>query len=93
MITKFRTRVIEVEGILCSDVMRLAEKDWDALPWWILEAYDKGDLFMTHEYIGITNPETRLMDEALRSDWIIRSSTGYIRPALQSEVEHLYEVV
>ncbi|HVH53400.1 MAG TPA: hypothetical protein VNA32_04630 [Actinomycetota bacterium] len=93
MIKHLRSRVVEVEAIQVRDVFLLANTDWASLPWWIKEAYMDGTLFLTHNYIGITDQETRLMDEALMDDWILRSSTGYIRPASQSEIEHLYEVV
>lgn len=92
-VSKYRKKPIEIEAVRCADIHRAAEKDWDALPSWLAEAYERGDvLFLNHPArVEILTLEGRMT--ANKEDWIIRGVAGEIYPCKPDIFEATYGAV
>jgi hypothetical protein len=73
-----------IEAVLASEALLAAESDWDCLPPWLAEAYEKGDILFLNNHpdtvhcIEVKTPEGTMGAE--KGDWIIRGVKGEIYP-------------
>lgn len=88
---KFRKKPIVIDAVPASELIDNARTDWDSLPLWIREAYDKGGMVFTNESIHIPTLEGTM--RADRGDWVICGVEGEIYPVKPSIFEATYEEV
>ena len=90
---RYRKKPVVIDAAPAADVLRAAEHQWNDLPPWVAEAYEKGDvLFLNHprrvEIITLEGTMTALWD-----DWIIRGVQGELYPCKPDIFEATYEAV
>lgn len=88
---KFRKKPIVIDAVPASELIDNAQSDWESLPAWIKEAYDKGGMVFTSESIHIPTLEGTM--RADRGDWVICGVAGEIYPCKPAIFEATYEEV
>lgn len=88
---KFRKKPVVIEAVRAGELLHAAAKDWKALPTWIQEAYEKGEIMFLPGTIAITTLEGRMTCEA--DSWVIRGIKGEIYPCHPDIFEGTYEPV
>jgi hypothetical protein len=88
---RFRKRPIEIDAIPVVEALTAASQDWSALPEWLREDYEAGEvLFLPHAV------EIRTLEGTMRADhgdWIIRGVKGELYPCKPDIFEATYEAV
>jgi hypothetical protein len=81
---KYRKKPVVIDAVRCSEVLHKAQRDWYALPDWIIAAYGGKNeagvrsLVFTNEGVHITTLEGTMLAEP--TDWIIRGVKGEFYP-------------
>lgn len=88
---KYRKKPVVVEAITTRQVQNAAEYNWSALPSWIRDEYEKGNIIFTPEAVYIKTLEGDMKAEP--SDMIIRGVNGEIYPCKPDIFEKTYEPV
>ena len=88
---RYRKLPVEIEAVPCDSVIHASRNDWSALPKWIAEAYERGDILFLPHSVEIATLEGRMV--ANRDDWIIRGVAGEIYPCKPKVFQATYEKV
>jgi hypothetical protein len=88
---KFRKKPVVVEAIRARDAIRFSANDWEALPVWLRDAYEKGGVVFTDE--GVHLPTLEGTMEAKPDDWIICGVKGEVYPCKPDIFAATYEPV
>lgn len=75
---KARKKPIEVDVARISDLLTAAANDWTALPEWVRDAYDRGEVIFERGCISIATLEGRMTGQ--RGDWLIKGVLGELYP-------------
>lgn len=89
--SEYRKKPVVVEAVPCREIVRMSRLDWEALPDWVVAAYDNGDIIFLHDGVTIQTLEGRM--EARLGDWIIRGVKGEIYPCKPDIFDATYEEV
>lgn len=92
---QFRKKPVVIEAFAVNKALHAAAHDWDALPRWLIDAYDskepgKGIVFAA-DAIHIMTLEGTMIAE--RGDMIIRGVKGELYPCKPDIFEATYEPV
>lgn len=88
---KFRSKVVEIEAIEARKIMRWAHGDWQALPPWVKEAYEAGNIIFLPGMLHITTLEGTMT--AGPDDWIIKGIIGELYPCKDEVFKAKYEPI
>jgi hypothetical protein len=90
---KYRKKPVVIEAVHCSILHHAAGHDWKALPQWMVEAYDRGEiLFLNHpSRIEIKTLEGTMTAEI--GDMVIRDVKGELYPCKSDIFAATYELV
>lgn len=92
---KFRKKPVEIDAFPVDEALRCAERDWYALPQWLIDAYEgKNDagvrsVVFAHDGVHITTLEGTMIGS--RGDWIIRGVQGELYPCKPDIFEATYD--
>ena len=87
----FKSKVVEIQAERCSVLIENAENDWKALPEWFRDAYERGGVVITHNFIHC--PTLNGPAQAQREDWIICGmNNDEIYPCTDEIFRKKYEV-
>jgi hypothetical protein len=89
---RFRKKPVEVEAVLCADLINAFAHDWSTLPDWAAEAYEQGVIVAVREQ-DLTIKTLEGDHLARRGDWIIRGVKGELYPCKPDIFEQTYERV
>jgi len=89
--SKFRKKPVIIEAELISQLINAADHDWDALPDWAIENYEKGKIIFISTHVEIITDEGVMRGE--RDDYLIRGVNGEIYPCKPDVFEKTYEKV
>ncbi len=88
----YRKKPVVIEAVLVADVLHAAEWQWDALPPWVVAAYENaegGHLVFATDSVHITTLEGTMRAE--KGDWIIRGVHGELYPCKPDIFDATYE--
>jgi hypothetical protein len=92
---KYRKKPVVIEAVPVDEAIRCAESPhldgWLALPEWLRDANDRGDVVFMPDHVMIHTLEGRMRGE--RTDWIIQGVQGEIYPCKDSIFQMTYEAV
>lgn len=88
---KFRKKPVVVDAIRVCEAIHAASQNWDKLPAWIVEHYEKGNILFFTNKLEIKTLEG--MMTAWPDDWIIRGVAGELYPCKSDIFEKTYEMV
>lgn len=88
---KFRKKPVVIEAVQTKEAQNAAEHNWKALPSWIRDEYEKGNIIFTPEAVFINTLEGNMRSEP--SDMIIRGVNGEIYPCKPDIFKKTYEPV
>ena len=88
---KYRKKPVEIEAIRVREALTAAANDWNLLPNWLQDAYERGGIVFEHEQISITTLEGTMIGS--RDDWIIRGVKGELYPCKPDIFEATYDRV
>lgn len=74
----YRKKPVVVEAVRVSEALAAARDDWQALPEWLREAYERGEVIFAPGFVYVKTLEGSL--SAGREDWIIRGIKGELYP-------------
>jgi hypothetical protein len=87
---RFRSKPIVIEAVRVTAALIAARTNWKALPKWIEDAYENGDLIFLDTVFDIMTLEGWM--RAGHGDWIIRGVKGEIYPCKPDIFELMYEL-
>lgn len=87
----FRKKPVVIEAVRAAVVIANATNDWKAMPSWIRDAYEAGDIVFAPRSVSIRTLEG--MMTANPEDWIIRGVAGEIYPCKPDIFEKTYDQV
>jgi hypothetical protein len=73
-----RKKPIEVDVAPIGELIDAARNDWKALPGWVRDAYDRGDVIFERDQITIATLEGQMRGR--REDWLIKGVLGELYP-------------
>lgn len=88
---KFRKKPVEIEAARCDVLVWAASHDWSALPSWVQDAYEAGDLIFLNNGINIRTLEGMMFGPL--DSMLIRGVQGELYPCRFDIFEATYEVV
>lgn len=88
---KFRKKPIEIEAVPVHHLLGAAEHNWNALPSWAKDAYEKGQLIFLNTGIIVSTPEGKM--EGGITDWIIKGIKGELYPCKDDIFRQTYDLV
>lgn len=65
---KYRTKQREVEAVTVQDAILMAGKNWAALPSWLKDAYEAGNLLFGHKSVFLKTDLGLMNREGAQSD-------------------------
>jgi hypothetical protein len=76
---QYRKKPVVIEAVRCADVLDAMANDWQALPKWVAEAYEKGEIrAITSRGFVVETPEGLL--SAVSTDMLIQGIKGELYP-------------
>lgn len=75
--TRYRTRPVPVEAVRCREAQAAFREDWDALPDWLADAYERGGVVPTAYGVYLPTPDGSML--GLQDDWLVRDAAGKLR--------------
>jgi hypothetical protein len=87
----FEKLPVRIEAVMCKDMMIAFERNWKALPKWLADEYEKGNIVPTPTGIYINTTEGNML--ALPEDWIIQGTVGEIYPCKPEPFSQVYRPV
>ena len=75
---KFRKKPVEIEAVEVNDALHAAQHDWQALPAWLGEAYERGGIVFAPDGVHISTLEGNMLGSP--GDWIIKGVKGELYP-------------
>jgi hypothetical protein len=88
---KFRKKPIVIDAIPVSEAVASSMANWAALPSWLSEAYEQGNIVFTPTNIHITTLEGVMVGQL--GDWVLRGVKGELYPCRGDIFEATYEKV
>lgn len=88
---QYRKKPVVINAVRCREALRAFERDWDALPKWLVDAYERGGVVPTHEGVYLPTLEGSML--ARPDDWIIQGVQGEVYPCKPDIFEATYEPV
>lgn len=85
----FAKRPIVIEAVPAREALHAAAQDWSALPEWLKEAYEAGEIVFAADGVHI-----RTLEGVMRADpddWIISGVKGEIYPCKPDVFAATYE--
>ena len=88
---KFRKKPVEIEAELIAHLIKASESNWDMLPDWVKENYEKGKIIFISDHVEITTDEGVMRGE--KDDYLIRGIKGEIYPCKPDVFAKTYDKV
>lgn len=88
---KFRKKPVVIEAELVATLCASAEKNWKALPKWVEEAYERGDILFISRSEGLSVRTLEGHMHAKPNDMLIRGVRGEIYPCKPDIFDATYE--
>ena len=91
---QYRKKPVVIDAFPVREALRMAERDWYALPDWLIAGYEKaegGHVVFGSDHVSITTLEGTMRAE--RDDWIIRGVQGELYPCKPDIFAATYEPV
>lgn len=88
---RYRKKPVEIDAIPIREIIAAASHDWDGLPRWVSEAYDRGELVFTHGGVFVTTLEGNML--GYPDDMLIRGTRGEMYPCKPAPFSDSYEPV
>jgi hypothetical protein len=86
---KFRKKPIIIDADQVTVLLAHAAINWKALPVWIRDEYDKGNIVFGRDTISIHTLEGVMLAD--KNDWIIRGVKGELYPCKPDIFDATYE--
>ena len=86
---KYRKKPVVIEAVLCNDIIKAVQTDWEHLPKWVKDAYENGGWIFFDNHIIIPTLEGNM--KASRFDMIIKGVDGEFYPCKPDIFEKTYE--
>ena len=87
----YRKKPVEIEAALCDDLLVAAGRDWKALPRWVADAYERGDIIFASNFINVRTLEGIMRCD--RGSMLIRGVQGEIYPCKPDIFAATYDAV
>jgi hypothetical protein len=91
MSLKWKKKPVEIEAIRTGEAISLAKNDWKALPQWLRDAYERGEIVICPESVSIKTLEGTMV--APVASWIIQGVKGELYPCAHDIFLATYERV
>jgi hypothetical protein len=88
-VARFRKKAVVIDAVPVRDVLRAASRDWKALPKWLAEEYERGNIVFAASDVHIRTLEGTLI--AQPDDMLIRGIKGEIYPCKPDIFAATYE--
>ena len=88
---KFRKKPVVIEAQEVSRILHQVMIEWDGLPQWIRDGYERGELFFGNGYINVHTLEGTM--RANKGDFIICGVKGELYPCKPDIFWETYEQV
>ena len=88
---KYRKLPVTIEAEHVYKLLNLASNDWNNLPEWVKENYEKGNIVFLNKSLSIMTLEGRM--NANYNDYLIKGINGEIYPCKPNIFERTYERV
>lgn len=89
--TRFRKKPVEVDTVVVRNALHAAGSDWDALPSWLRDAYENGDIIFARDFVSIRTKEGEMRGDI--DDIIIQGVKGELYPCKPDIFVATYEPV
>jgi len=87
---KYRKKPVVIEAEIIAHLIKAAESNWNMLPDWVKENYEKGKIIFISDHVEITTDEGVMRGE--KNDYLIRGIKGEIYPCKPDIFEKTYEL-
>ena len=87
----YRKKPVEIEAALCDDLLVAAGRDRKALPRWVADAYERGDIIFASNFINVRTLEGIMRCD--RGSMLIRGVQGEIYPCKPDIFAATYDAV
>ena len=88
---KYRKKPVVIEAEPVSILLNFASRNWSALPEWVKESYEKGNIVFLNNCLSIMTLEGRM--KAGFEDYLIKGVNGEIYPCKPDIFSKTYEIV
>lgn len=88
---KYRKKPIVIDAELISDIILWATNQWDKLPDWVEENYERNKIIFISDHIEISTKEGRMRGE--KDDYLIKGVQGEIYPCKPDIFKQTYEPI
>jgi len=88
--SKFRKKPIVVDAEIISGLIEAAKSNWDLLPDWVKENYEKGKIIFEHKQISIRTDEGLMIGNL--GDYLIHGVNGEIYPCKPDIFKKTYDL-
>lgn len=75
----YRKKPVEIQAMHCATLITFASGAWDKLPQWFVEAYNRGEVAIASDHIGIQTLEG-IMTAHADKDMVICGVKGELYP-------------
>lgn len=88
---KYRKKPVVIDAVNVQQILWDAGNHWAALPQWVKDAYEAGDIIFLAEVVHIKTLEGTMVGH--KSDMLIRGVQGEIYPCKREIFAETYEYV
>lgn len=88
---KYKKKPVIIDAEHVYKLLDLATNDWNALPQWVKDNHEKGDIAFFNNSLSILTSRGRMMADYY--DYLIRDINGEIYPCKSNIFENTYEMV
>lgn len=86
---QFRKKPVVIAAILCRDALKAVNTNWDDLPQWLRDAYERGGMVFASSSVHLPTLEGTMV--ANPDDWIICGVRGEVYPCKPDIFAATYE--
>lgn len=87
--TTYRKKPVEIEAVRIGDLLHAAAHDWKALPGWVADAYERGDIIFARGDIRVRTLEGVMTGRP--NDMLIQGVAGELYPCKPDIFAATYE--
>lgn len=90
---RYRKKALEIDAEPVRTLLRQAATDWQSLPAWVREAYDRGEVIFNADHIRVRTGHADDWATAENGDFVVRGVKGEIYPCQPDVFADSYEEV